>query len=476
MASAVAVGSGSLINPAAVALEEKDSIEAYCKQHGVDTLIQELVEGLLRDRPTTKPKEHFAHLLRMQLLKEQRGDEANELEIFEASKASEVPGRMLIALFEATKNITSEIVPRDTITVIIQETKKLLQCDRVSFFVYDKRIDMLVLNASNLEHPLRVKPGQGIAGHVFKTQETVNIPNCYEDDRFDQTFDKTTGYRTNSLVTMPIVDFEGECRGVLQAINKVSGAPFSHIDEILMENLTQHVSIALRNAEVYRAAIVTSERAGALIQMMQGLSQDLGVQSMVLTITMHAKELVQADRCTVFLADEKKQELWSVSTDSGREIRIPKTAGIAGECATEGSLIAIPDAYEDPRFNQKVDKQTGYRTHSILAVPVLGRRRNRCLAVIQMINKTEFDGAVGKFDDEDVQVMETFATFVAAKLETSSLLSCSKDESEAGKAFDLKDVSRERRLSKKADGVQRVISIKESTTESDITEEDSSWG
>merc|ERR1719215_2479584 len=118
--------------------------------------------------------------------------------------------------------------------------------------------------------------------------------------------------------------------------------------------------------------------------MMQSLSQDLGVQSMVLTVAVRNFHLGQADRCTVFLVDEKKQQLWSVSTDSGKEIRIPKTAGIAGECATEGKLIAIPDAYEDPRFNQEVDKRSGYRTKSILAVPVLRRiqeHNSRCLAV-----------------------------------------------------------------------------------------------
>merc|ERR1719150_1949091 len=241
---------------------------------------------------------------------------------------------------------------------------------------------------------------------------------------------------------MPIVDYAGETLGVLQAINKKTDTSFSHVDEILLENLSQHVSIALRNAEVYRAAIVTSERASALLNMIQCLSQDLGVQSMILTITMHANELVQADRCTVFLVDEKKQQLWSVSTDSGKEIRIPKGAGIAGECATDGNLIAIPDAYEDPRFNQEVDRKTGYRTQSILAVPVLRRHASgsaRVLAVIQMINKTEFDGAIGKFDDEDIQVMETFATFVASKLEGSSMLAAvsAKSESEAAMAFDL---------------------------------------
>merc|ERR1719502_1963174 len=238
--------------------------------------------------------------------------------------------------------------------------------------------------------------------------------------------------------------------GVLQAINKLddefTNTPhFTHIDEILMDNLCQHVSVALRNAGVYRAAIVTSERANALLHMIQSLSQDLGMQSTILTITMHANELVQADKCTVFLVDESREELWSVSTDSGKEIRIPKAAGIAGECATNGEIIAIPDCYEDSRFNQAIDKQTGYKTTSMLAVPVLRKKLSkstgRVLAVIQMINKMEFDGAIGKFDDEDVQVMETFATFVASRLEGSTLLekaSQKKDamDNEGHRAFD----------------------------------------
>jgi adenylate cyclase len=423
-----------------VEAEERQRITEYCNKHDLDGIIRMLVEGLLKAKPEVRPKEHFAHILRLEQIKsEHKGD--NEY-VDQATSASEVPGRLLTKLFDSTKKITSEIVPTDTIRIIINETLKLINCDRVSLFVYDKRLNMLVLNASNLDVPIRVKPGQGIAGYVFTMKEMINIFDCYSDSRFDQTFDKMTGYKTKHLLTLPIVDFEGDCMGVLQAINKLDGEfssvpHFTHIDEILMENLTQHVSVALRNAEVYRAAIVTSERANALLHMIQSLSQDLGMQSTILTITMHASELVQADRCTVFLVDEQHQQLWSVSTDSGKEIRIPKSAGIAGECATNGELIVIPNCYEDKRFNQAIDKQTGYKTTSMLAIPVLRKKQfknvGKVLAVIQMINKMEFDGAVGKFDDEDVQVMETFATFVASRLEGSSLMektSHRKDESE----------------------------------------------
>jgi len=440
--------------------KERDRLQAYMKKHNVEDLIQTLVEGLLKDKPEGRPEEHWAHMLRMdRIATSSHKDEADYVR--ENTKASEVPGRLLAKLFEGTKAITSEIVPKEAIRLIIEQTIKILNCDRVSLFIYDKNLNVLKLNSSNLKAAIRVKPGQGIAGLVFESKETVNIPDCYSDARFDQTFDKMTGYTTKHSLTMPIVDFEGTCLGVLQAINKLEddstsayvsqgtnppASHFTHVDEILMENLTQHVSVSLRNADLYRAAIVTSERSKALLSMIQSLSQDLGAQSTILTITMHANQLVQADRCTVFLVDESKQQLSSVCTDSGKQICIPKSAGIAGECATEGKLIVIDDCYADARFNQKIDKLTGYRTVSMLAVPVLRRKAREnagnVLAVIQMINKMEFDGEIGKFDEEDLDVMASCTQFISSKLEGSSLLEKMSEKrdvvahSEGAMAFD----------------------------------------
>lgn len=360
-----------------------------------------------------------------QLIQQLVEDGGNDQLERQASLDSEIPAPLLRRLFSSTKRIIKEIVPKDTIRIIIQETLSLLGCDRVSLFVHDKHINMLVLNASNLQQPIRVHPGQGISGEVFSNSKMSNIPDCYADDSFDRSFDEQTGYTTRNLLTMPIVDFEEECMGVLQAINKLDAPAFSRVDEIVLERLTQHVGIALRNAEIYKAAITTSERANALLNMIQSLSQDLGVQSAIFTVAMHATQLVQADRCSVFLVDEPKQQLWSVATDSGEEIRIPKSGGIAGQCACEGKIVAVDDAYLDDRFNRDIDVETGYRTKSILAVPVKSQRsgnKDAILAVIQMINKTEFDGEVGRFDDEDKEVMETFTKFVASYIEGGSLL------------------------------------------------------
>eukprot|EP00397_Hematodinium_sp_SG-2012_P022594 GEMP01023421.1.p1 GENE.GEMP01023421.1~~GEMP01023421.1.p1 ORF type:complete len:450 (+),score=92.22 GEMP01023421.1:163-1512(+) len=400
---------------------EIEELQEYLKEYKIEDLMLELTEAMLKDRPADPKRYLYERLSQDEGVPEWGRHLGLMPKSLVGNAIMDVPGHHLIRLFESTRSITAEIVPKETINIIIQETIKLLNCDRVSLFVYDKKTNWLVISASNLNKPIRVQPGQGIAGHVFQTQDSVNIPDCYEDARFDASFDKSSGYRTKSMLVMPIIDFEGESVGALQAINKVDNGEFNQVDELIMGHLTQHAGIALRNSEVYRDAITANERANGLLNMIQSLSQDLGTQSTILTVTTHANSLVQADRCTVFLVDEAKGQLWSVSTDSGKEIRIPRTAGIAGEACQEKKIINIPNAYEDPRFNQAIDKRTGYHTQSILAIPVVDSHM-RSLAVIQMINKKDFDDVVGQFSDEDVRTMETFAKLVASKLATSTLL------------------------------------------------------
>merc|ERR1719305_824725 len=159
----------------------------------------------------------------------------------EASWVKDVPGIALRQLFEATKRITKEIVPKDSVNAVITETINLLKCDRVSVFIYDPKIDMLILSASNLPKPLRVKRGQGIAGTVFEQKETVNIPDCYSDPRFDRTFDLQTGYTTKCMIVVPILDYEKNSVGVLRAINKMgeNGEVFDSQDVLMMQHLAQ---------------------------------------------------------------------------------------------------------------------------------------------------------------------------------------------------------------------------------------------
>ena len=97
---------------------------------------------------------------------------------------------------------------------------------------------------------------------------------------------------------------------------------------------------------------------------------------------------MQADRSSIFLLDESRRELWSrVALGMGEQvIRFPADRGIAGHVASTGELLNVADPYTDPRFNQTVDRQTGYRTRSILCGP-LRARDGRIVGVLQILNK-----------------------------------------------------------------------------------------
>lgn len=129
--------------------------------------------------------------------------------------------------------------------------------------------------------------------------------------------------------------------------------------------------------------------------------------------------LLGADRGTLFLWDEDKNELWSLATLGGGEpleIRIPAGHGIAGHVAQTGRPMNVPDAYAEPAFNREVDARTGYRTRNVLCMPLFNRS-GRTFAVVQLINKLDgssFDhkdeGKFREMSESLTRVVETWIT------------------------------------------------------------------
>ncbi len=118
-------------------------------------------------------------------------------------------------------------------------------------------------------------------------------------------------------------------------------------------------------------------------------------------------KVLNADRGSVFLIDDARQELYSVVALAAeiREIRFPLDRGLAGYVARTGEVLNVPDAHQDARFNPEFDRKTGYRTKSVLAVPMLDPTGRR-IGVIQVINKK----TGGEFTHEDVELLEAIAS------------------------------------------------------------------
>ena len=138
-----------------------------------------------------------------------------------------------------------------------------------------------------------------------------------------------------------------------------------------------------------------------ILEAAQALVAERDLDRLLRLIVQSAASVVEADRCTLFLVDHQKDEIWSkIAQGVGmKEIRIPRGRGIAGAVAQTNVIVNIPDAYSDARFNPDVDKQTGYRTSSILCVPMRSLE-GEVVGVLQALNK-QGDVPFDK-DDEDL--------------------------------------------------------------------------
>lgn len=149
------------------------------------------------------------------------------------------------------------------------------------------------------------------------------------------------------------------------------------------------------------------------------LSNDAAFQSLLeqdlFAFTRKLSQLLNADRSSLFIVDRKTQSLWLRVTENlpDQEVRIPMDSGIAGAVATSGEAIRVDDAYADARFNPEVDKKLGYRTRSILCLPVKNSA-GEVFAVAQLLNRR--DGQ--PFDEHDEARYREFLGSIGLVLET----------------------------------------------------------
>ncbi|WP_227874208.1 HD domain-containing phosphohydrolase [Tumebacillus algifaecis] len=162
------------------------------------------------------------------------------------------------------------------------------------------------------------------------------------------------------------------------------------------------------------------------------------------------REMIIADRCTLWLHDEERQELRTTVAHEVGEIRIPVDSGIVGHTIRTGQPIIIDDAYQDERFNAVVDRQTGYRTRSILVIPIRDKE-GKVMGAYQAINKMT---PAGKFTQKDLEHL-TLAAYYSGKSLESAMLAQEIEEAQKEIIFTMGEVG-ESRSKETGNHVKRV--------------------
>ncbi|XP_072115872.1 dual 3',5'-cyclic-AMP and -GMP phosphodiesterase 11A [Mobula birostris] len=321
----------------------------------------------------------------------------------------------------------------------------LVDADRCSLFLvegtsnkktlvskfFDVHAGTTVLPSCSMENSneVQVPWGKGIIGYVAEHGETVNILDAYQDRRFRDEIDKLTGYKTKSLLCMPIQNSDGEIIGVAQAINKnPGGAPFTEDDEKVLGMYLPFCGIAISNAQLFAASRKEYDRSRALLEVVNDLFEEqTDLEKIVRKIMHRAQTLLQCERCSVLLLEDiespvvkftKSFELLSpkcsADAESSLKDSIEKSSysdwlinnSIAELVASTGLPVNISDAYQDPRFDAEADQISGFHTRSVLCVPIWNSG-HQIIGVAQVLNRLD-----GKpFDDDDQRLFEAFVIF-----------------------------------------------------------------
>lgn len=155
---------------------------------------------------------------------------------------------LLLALTEIARCVNAQANIDELLITIAEQTKKVLNADRCSVFLYDKDKNELwskVALGMNSEE-IRFSADKGFAGHVVKTGETIRIQEAYKDSRFNKEIDKHTGYKTYNLLCMPIRNIKFEIIGAFQVLNKLTG-DFTDSDEEVLFAIGTNAGIAIEN-------------------------------------------------------------------------------------------------------------------------------------------------------------------------------------------------------------------------------------
>ncbi len=301
---------------------------------------------------------------------------------------------------------------------LISITNDALGTDRSTLFLYDRETDELFsrIAQGDLTEEIRFPATRGVAGTVFSTGTPMLISDAYADPRFNPEIDELTGYHTRSILCAPVRTWNGHIIGVVEALNKLQGA-FDTEDQALLEALTSHAAAALESTQLYESVEKSLRDEVQLLEISTTLNSELNLDTLLDRILAIATEVLDADRSTLLLYDEKSDELRSkVAEGLGEEdIRIPAETGIAGSVFRTRKTVNIADAYADPRFNPEVDRRTGYRTHSILCAPVVAQH-GRIIGIIEVLNRRG-----GPFGRRDERRIEALAAQAAIAIENARL-------------------------------------------------------
>ena len=322
-------------------------------------------------------------------------------------------------LLQVTNDLAKTKSLDEALETLVKITTSTIGAERGTIFLNDASTGELYsrIAQGNFRREIRILNTKGVAGWVFSQNQGVIIHDAYKDERFNKAVDVRTGFRTKSILCAPLRTVSGEKIGVSQILNKIDGE-FEQEDLDLLEAMTEQAAIAIQGNIIVEQIEAARKQELEFLDVVSQVSSELELTPLLQKIITTISTMLDCERATLFINDEKTNELYTEvgeGLDEKSTIRIPNHLGISGTVFTSGKAVNIPHAYADLRFNPSFDKQTGFFTRSILCMPVFSKA-GKAIGVSQVLNKRG-----GAFNQEDEKRLAAFTSQISMGIENAKL-------------------------------------------------------
>ena len=324
--------------------------------------------------------------------------------------------------------------------LILQKINDAVEADRSTLYLLDDKRGELVsrIVQGDEVRSIRLKIGQGIAGHVAQTSRALLVNDPYADPRFNPEWDMTSGYRTRSILAVPMKNHLGKTIGVIQVLNKKAGL-FSDHDAIILASLSTQAAIAIDNSRLFLSVTQKNTELLEIKEQLEHRVRDLkllfdlesamgratsleelftGVLTEALrtsgaTFGVFAMRAMGADAAHLYLMKDVDGRLTRHPLKPGQ--------GLAGAAMADGDVIFTNDAQSHPNHDTALDDLVGVQVRSCIAVPLEGEDGD-AMGAIALFNKN----GDADFDEEDRALL----LLIAANASTAIRLQMSRESRE----------------------------------------------
>ena len=291
-------------------------------------------------------------------------------------------------LIRGNINLIDSIIKNNSSKTFIEITCDILKCDRISLFIYDKISDKLILvTAEGLNRAqIKLDKTKGIVGNCFTDCKVVRIEDAYLDERFNKEIDRQTNYRTKSILCYPLVDKEGECFGVIEAINKFNSI-FTDDDQELLKILSQEAT------SIFKSISYNDSNRILLVTLYSLVDYSIKINfveniyefcKLTEDLILNAFSCLEAS--IYFLKEDKLIRYFK-----NNEFKLyDKNYGIVGKVIKTKEIIGYKSISNVKEFNSLIDIMT---SEGLLTFPILAKKTKEVCAVIQV----PFIGEINKY-------------------------------------------------------------------------------